>query len=146
MHASRKPTFPDGVSPTVTPAERKPRALVVDDSPDITSLFALILEQEGYDVETRLSAYSALEIAADEQFDFVISDIGMPGMCGYELATRLRAMPMYKTVPMIAVTGYAEYADRNLAHESGFDAYLTKPVDPTTFIELVVRLGNAAQQ
>jgi CheY-like chemotaxis protein len=64
----------------------------------------------------------------------------MPEMNGYELAKRLREMPGYKSVPMIAVTGFALYKDRSQALESGFDAHLSKPVNPTTLLDLIERL------
>ena len=120
--------------------ERKPRALVVDDAPDIVHIFEVILRHAGYDVVTKLSAPAALKAAQSERFDVVVSDIGMPGMNGYDLAEALRALPDYGGVPMVAVTGFAKYEDRNLALASGFDAHLMKPVVPTVLIELIKRL------
>lgn len=116
------------------------RALVVDDNPDITFLFAMMLEQEGYEVARAESGASALELARREQFDLVISDIGMTEMNGYELAEELRTLPQYARVPMIAVTGFTQYDDQQRALESGFNVHLKKPVNPVAFIELVERL------
>ena len=117
----------------------KLRVLVVDDMPDITFLFGMILEDAGYEVVKTYSGYEALEAAQHEQFNFIISDIGMPGMSGYELAAALRALPSYSSVPLVAVTGFTEYDDRDRALAAGFDAHLKKPVDPATLIELVER-------
>lgn len=122
--------------------KQKQRALVVDDSPDVTEMLAMLLRYAGYDVVTVFSAPDALETAQREQFDVVVSDIGMPGMNGYELAERLRALADYSAVPMIAVTGFAMYDDRDRALESGFNAFLTKPVNPMDLIDLVRRLHN----
>ena len=118
----------------------KPRALVVDDAPDVTEMLAMLLRFAGYDVVTVFSAPDAYEEARSDNFDVVVSDIGMPGMNGYELAERLRRLPDYAAVPLIAVTGFAMYDDRERATGAGFDAFLTKPINPADLIELVKRL------
>ena len=118
----------------------KPRALVVDDAPDVTELLAMILRFAGYDVVSVFSAPDALETARAEHFDVVVSDIGMPGMNGYELAAALRGLPEYEAVPLITVTGFAMYDDRDRALASGFNAFLTKPINPSDLIELVGRM------
>ena len=123
-------------------AKAKPRALVVDDAPDVTEMLAMLLRYAGYDVVTVFCAPDAYETALSEQFDVVVSDIGMPGMNGYELAERLRGLPDYKAVPLIAVTGFAMYDDRERATHAGFDAFLTKPINPSDLINLVKRLSD----
>ena len=126
---------------TLTESEHKPRALIVDDAPDIVEMLGLLLRRAGYTVVTASSAPDALSAAQEgELFDVVVSDIGMPGMTGYELAEALRALPDYGSVPMVALTGFAMYADRERALESGFNAFLTKPVNPTTLVELIEQL------
>lgn len=136
--------FPDGEAKGIKEAPElgkgKPAALVVDDTDDIAFLLSIIFEQEGYDVVTMNSAWFALEAAKERRFDVVISDIGMPGMDGYELARALRALPAYEHVPMVAVTGFAEYDDRQRAEAAGFNAHLKKPVDPMKLVALVKRL------
>ena len=96
----------------------KPVALVVDDVADVTEMIAMFLQHAGFKVVTAASAVAALELARRETFDVVISDIGMPGMNGYDLAEALRELPDYDRVPMIAVTGYSMYDDRARALES----------------------------
>lgn len=119
---------------------RKPRALVVDDAPDVTEMLGVLLQYAGYDVVKHFAAPDAVEAALSEQFDVVVSDIGMPGMNGYELASTLRALPNYHHVPMIAVTGFTMYSDRDRALQSGFNAFLTKPINPMDLIQLIERL------
>lgn len=121
-------------------SKQRPTALVVDDTEDIAFLLTLVFEQEGYDVMTMNSAWFALEAAKAKHFDVVVSDIGMPGMDGYELARALRALPEYAKVPMVAVTGFAEYDDRQRAEAAGFNAHFKKPVDPPALVALVNRL------
>ncbi len=117
--------------------KRKRRALVVDDAPDITEMIAMLLRHAGYDVVPVFSAMEALNAARIEQFDVVVSDIGMPEMNGYELAESLRALPDYESVPLIAVTGFSLHDDRNQALNAGFNHFLAKPINPMTLIELV---------
>ena len=123
--------------------ERNPYALVVDDAPDIAQMLAVILQLSDYDVVPVFSAQEALEAAQKERFDVVVSDIGMPGMDGYELAKALRALPEYQDVPLVAITGFSEYNDRRRALEAGFNAHLCKPIDPQTLIALLGRLRNS---
>jgi CheY-like chemotaxis protein len=120
----------------------KPRALVVDDAPDVSEMIALLLKYAGYDVVTVYSGTQALDAARRQQFDALISDIGMPGMNGYELAERVRALPGYERVPMIAVTGFTMYDDRDRALASGFNAFLTKPISPNDLISLLAGLRS----
>ena len=118
----------------------KQRVLVVDDVADVTEMIALFLKHAGYDVTTANSASNALQLATDRLFDLIISDIGMPEMNGYELAKTLRAQEDYQRTPLIAVTGYTEYDDRGTSLRAGFDAHLTKPINPSQLLELVGRL------
>ncbi|MBV9926600.1 MAG: response regulator [Acidobacteria bacterium] len=111
--------------------------LVVDDNPDITEMLAAVLRLSGYDVSTALSAPEALKAAHERRFDVVVSDIGMPGMNGYELARALRARPDYGSARMVAVTGFAMYDDRDRALEAGFDTHLSKPVAPADLTRAV---------
>ncbi|MGZ8846089.1 MAG: response regulator [Pyrinomonadaceae bacterium] len=118
----------------------KQSVLVVDDVVDVTEMIALFLKHAGYDVTTANSAEKALEFAEAQAFDLIISDIGMPEKNGYELAEALRALADYQTTPLIAVTGYTEYDDRGRSLRAGFDAHLTKPINPSQLLELVGKL------
>ena len=114
--------------------------LVVDDAPDVTEMIALMMSYAGYRVATAFSATEALDAARMQQFDAVISDIGMPGMSGYQLAEALRALPAYRCTPLIAVTGFTMYEDRERARSAGFDDFLHKPISPAALIDAVKRL------
>ena len=120
--------------------EHRPRALVVDDNSDIREMLAAFLQYSGYEVVTASSAAAALKTARARLFDVIISDIGMPEMNGYELAQALRALPDYEAVPMVAVTGFAMYDDHDRAIQAGFNAHLSKPIDPVTLVQLMARL------
>ena len=128
-------------------AKRKSRStdlrrcvLVVDDVPDVTEMIALFLKHAGYEVTTADSAGAALRLANEIAFDLIISDIGMPEMNGYQLAESLRRRSEYQRTPIIAVTGYSEYDDRARALQAGFNAHLTKPIDPSDLLNLINEL------
>ena len=116
------------------------RVLVVDDAPDVTEMIALMMSYAGYRVATAFSAAEALDAARTQRFDAVISDIGMPGMSGYQLAEALRALPAYRSTPLIAVTGFSMYEDRQRALSAGFDDFLNKPISPAALLDAVRRL------
>jgi len=124
----------------VADAANKPRALVVDDAPDVTEMLSFVLRYAGYEVVSASSATEALDAARDLSFEVIVSDIGMPEMNGYELAVRLRAFDQYRETPMIAVTGFSMYDDRDKALAAGFNAFLTKPVNPRDLVSLIERL------
>ncbi|HEX8636311.1 MAG TPA: response regulator [Pyrinomonadaceae bacterium] len=121
---------------------RRPRALVIDDAPDVTEMLAILLQYAGYEVVMVYSGAQALDAARAGRFDVVVSDIGMPGMNGYELAEAVRALPEYQATPMIAVTGFSMYEDRERALQCGFNAFLTKPINPRDLLNLVERLRS----
>jgi len=115
-------------------------ALVVDDVSDVTELLSVLLTHAGYEVVTASSARGALEIARTRRFDVIISDIGMPEMNGYQLARELRILDGYETVPMIAVTGYSMFDDKQRSLNAGFNAHLTKPIIPRVLLDLIEQL------
>jgi two-component system CheB/CheR fusion protein len=115
------------------------RVLIVDDMPDILELLGISISVAGYVVVTVMSAEAALEAARAEPFNFILSDIGMPGMNGYELAQELRKMSQYRHTPMFALTGFSMFDDRARARNSGFTDLLTKPVNPRTLTDLIAR-------
>lgn len=120
--------------------ERKRRALVVDDVTDVTEMLSVLLTHAGYEVKTASSAASAISLAQEGQFDVIISDIGMPQMNGYELARAVRGLSGYEAVPMVALTGYSKFDDRQRSLDAGFNAHLTKPIEPRELLDLIEQL------
>ncbi|HVT34966.1 MAG TPA: response regulator, partial [Nevskiaceae bacterium] len=110
--------------------ERKGRRiLVVDDNKDAADSLAILLREAGHTVETAYSGVSALKLAVSFHPEVILLDIGLPGMDGYEVAGRVRDMPEIGEPLVLALTGYAQPADRERARVSGFDHYLIKPAD-----------------
>jgi len=124
------------------------RMLVVDDNVDAANMIAAMLQHYGHQTETVYSAQGALEMAVEYRPDFVVLDIGLPGMDGYEVARRLRQIPELKDTRLIAATGYGQDADRQRSEEAGFNYHLVKPIDPEklqTVLELIGRLPQSAK-
>ena len=105
------------------------RVLVVDDNQDAIETLQTLLESLGATVAVAGNGREAL--AQFERFepDAVLLDIGMPGMDGYEVARRIRALPAGAATPLIAVTGWGQQEDIRRCFEAGFDHHLVKPVD-----------------
>jgi two-component system, OmpR family, response regulator len=126
---------------------RSLRVLVVDDARDVRLLVAAHLKRGGHTVLLAANADEALARAADEHPDLAIVDIMMPGMNGYELTERLRALPATQETPIIVLTARAGGADRDHAFRVGADGYVQKPFELqrlTDEIASVMVLADAA--
>lgn len=113
--------------------------LYVEDNSDNRRLVRRVLEAEGFAVieaPTALKALSALEI---ESPDLILMDINMPDMDGYTLTARIRAMPAYNLVPIVAVTANVMRGDREKSLKAGCDGYIQKPIDIDQLPEQVER-------
>jgi CheY-like chemotaxis protein len=142
------------------PAERAPAAvtsdapasrsltglhiLVVDDEADAREVMRFMLERGGARVRIADSAAAALDAIREDRPDLLISDIGMLVEDGYVMVRRLRAMEdgAHRRLPAIALTAYASEEDSRRARSAGFDAHLSKPVDPGRLIDIAVGLAG----
>jgi signal transduction histidine kinase/DNA-binding response OmpR family regulator len=113
------------------------RVMVVDDNRDAADSMAVFLELAGFETTVQLDGPSALDAAVAWAPQVVLLDIGLPGLDGYEVARRLRALPGGMDGLLIALTGYGQQDDRRRAHEAGFDVHLVKPADPDAVVELI---------
>jgi len=129
----RLPILPGRVAPPPSPAapavERSFRMLIVDDNVDAAETMALLQELRGHQTRFVHSGPAALALAADFLPEVVLLDIGLPGMDGYEVARKLRAMPELDGAFLVAMTGYGSDEDRARAKQAGFDEHLVKPAD-----------------
>jgi CheY-like chemotaxis protein len=104
------------------------RILVVDDSRAAANALKSLLELLGHQVHTAYDAASAVKSAVRMRPQLVISDIGMPDVAGYELARRLRHTPGLEEVVLVALTGYGQPHDLELASATGLDWHVVKPI------------------
>ncbi|KAF0221383.1 MAG: two-component system chemotaxis family sensor kinase [Geobacteraceae bacterium] len=107
-------------------ARLKGNILVVDDSITTRTMERSILIAHGYQVEVAISGEDALGKVAVARFDLVVSDIEMPGMDGFELTKKLRAMDEYREVPVVIVSSRSRDEDKRRAIEAGAQAYIVK--------------------
>jgi CheY-like chemotaxis protein len=117
-----------------------PLVLLIEDNADAREALRVLLELDGYDVEAAGDGPQGIEIARAKRPAVALVDIGLPGIDGYEVARRLRALPAPRC-SLVALTGYSDPDDRRRAEEAGFDAHVVKPVDPDELTRLLTRLG-----
>jgi CheY-like chemotaxis protein len=103
--------------------------LVVDDNADAADSLAALLQASGHDVLVAHDGPQAIEMAGREKPDVVLLDLGLPGMDGFQVAGRLKAMPALAATRIVALTGYGQGSDREATAQAGFSAHLVKPVD-----------------
>ena len=109
-----------------TPPARRHRLLVVDDHVDTCTGMKMMLQRRGYDVSVAHSADQAIGLAQAEDFDLLVSDIGLPDRSGYELMEELRTG---KGLRGIALSGFGMEGDISRARAAGFSRHLTKPIN-----------------
>lgn len=114
--------------------------LVVDDSIDNLTMLSLDLQQNGYRVATATNGEEAVKVAAMVNPDLILMDLAMPGVDGLESTRQIRENVDLKDIPVIALTAFSTDGFRRAAHQTGFDGYLTKPVDFTRLHDLMRRL------
>jgi signal transduction histidine kinase len=131
------------------PAASGTRVLLIEDDPDAREVAVAGLEKAGFELRSAGSAREALAILDVWQPDVVVSDIGMPGMDGYEFIRELRSRGPSRGghVPALALTAFARLEDVARARANGYDGHISKPVNPkdlaATIVELRRRLGPA---
>src|SRR5207244_3935960 len=118
------------------------RVLIVEDNQDAAESLAMMLELWGHAVETASDGLAALELVARREPDVVLSDLGLPGMDGYELARRLRQRPGLQDAVLVALSGYGRDEDKCRALDAGFDHHLVKPPDLDVLAELLGRIAG----
>jgi PAS domain S-box-containing protein len=120
--------------------DAKPRRiLVVDDNVDAAEMLAAVLELRGHQTRVAHDGPDALVSAREFHPDVIFLDIGLPEMDGYEVARQFRGDPAFDVTVLVALTGWGSDDDKRRAHEAGFDAHLTKPVDIAAVDAVVTR-------
>ena len=124
------------------------RILVVEDNPANLELMTYLLRASGYDVAQATNGLAGWENALNGDYDLVLTDILMPELDGYELARRFKGDARLARTPLIAVTALAMSGDREKILFSGFDGYISKPIEPQKFalqIETFLNQGKRGQ-
>jgi CheY-like chemotaxis protein len=122
----------------VAGAPKSLRVLVADDDRDTANMLALVLRDEGDEVQVSLRGDEALEVCRLFRPDVVIADVNMPGTSGYAIARELRVRHGNLAPLLIAISGvWTTTTDRVLGSAVGFDHYLMKPCDPKEVLRLM---------
>lgn len=118
----------------------RPMILVIDDSPTVRKIVEITLQRKGYVVKSfpdGVEAMRTLQQPGAQLPDFVILDIDLPKMNGYEIARYLRSKPDWKQVPMMMLSRFNGVVDRLKARLAGVQLYLTKPVTTQQLLQTV---------
>ncbi|MDX2137483.1 MAG: response regulator [Chloroflexota bacterium] len=110
------------------------RVLIVEDDPFSLDVATIMLESYGAEVVTATDGNEGIKVAQSMKFNFILSDISMPGMDGWMMIEALKSDPRTTAIPVIALTAHAMKGYRERAIASGFHNFLTKPLTPETFI------------
>ena len=127
--------------PPMAERDRKDmKVLLVEDFEDTRLFMRLELEEQGFIVFEAENGKVAVETASRENPDVILMDLTLPLMNGFEATKLIRRNEALKNVPIIAVTAHKENDFRSDAKASGFDAYVTKPIDVNWLKELIAGL------
>lgn len=114
------------------------RVLIVDDETANRNVFAETLQYFGAQVVTAANGIEALALARAQPPTIILTDLAMPKMDGWELLRHLRADPQLRHIPVLVITAaYTLPGDRERVLEAGFDGYLMKPIEVSTFTDVL---------
>src|SRR5438034_6842999 len=111
--------------------------LIVEDNPANLELMTYLLKAFGHFLLTAHDGEQGVAIARREKPDLIVCDIQLPGIDGYAVARKIKAEKALPAIPLVAVTALAMVGDRDKVLASGFDGYISKPIDPETFVSHV---------
>jgi CheY-like chemotaxis protein len=115
------------------------RVVIVEDNRAAADSLQQLLDLCGYDVRVAYTGPDGVELAEGWPPDFVLCDIGLPGLDGYGVAAALRHHPATARAHLIAITAYGSDEARCRGREVGFEHHLTKPADPDAILGLLAR-------
>jgi CheY-like chemotaxis protein len=121
------------------------RVMLIEDNPVNRRLAQFLLKSQGYVVCEAASAPEAFATLKEQRPDLILMDIQLPVMDGLTATRQLKADPATRDIPVVAVTSYAMQGDEEKALAAGCDAYITKPIDKTRFLETVAGLLAARE-
>lgn len=123
----------------MTSPDFKATILYVEDNPDNRTLVRRILLSEDYAMLEAVNAFDALNILKDNRPDLILMDINMPDMDGYTLTAKIRALPGFERIPILALTANVMRGDKEKTLEAGCDGYIQKPLDIDQLIREIER-------
>ncbi len=113
------------------------KILIVEDNDDSRELAVKVLKNKGFATVEAADGEAAVETAISETPDLILLDISIPKMDGYEVAKKLKAMEKFADIPIVALTAHAMKGDREKVIGSGFEGYISKPINVREFPDQV---------
>ena len=114
---------------------RKAAILVIEDEEDLSNLLSDVLTQEGHEVETAPNGIQGIEVFEKKEFDMVFTDLGMPGMSGWQVAEKVKSIN--GRVPVALITGWDTELNQSEMKDSCVDLLINKPFEIKQIINLV---------
>ncbi|MFC1928680.1 response regulator [Chloroflexota bacterium] len=124
----------------------KEKILIVEDNPQNMRVIEMILRASGYALLKATNGEEALDIAMRKQPDLIIMDMQLPKVSGLEVTKRLRHLPDFSNVPIIALTAYAMKEDKEKFVKAGCNNYLSKPFHTRELRDIVVKMLQQRQK
>lgn len=115
----------------------KPRIVIIEDNPANLELVKYLLEHSGYEVLVASDGAQGVSLVLQVRPDLIICDLQMPALDGYQVLAKLRQDPQVAHTPIVAVTAFSMPHDRQRVMTAGFDGYISKPIEPETFVEQI---------
>ena len=125
-----------------TPATPRPRLLIADDDDELRAILRKVLTREGYDVTVAVDGREAVRSLEETNFDFLVSDIQMPGLSGLEVLASARAL--HPALRVVLITAYASILEHNQAIAGGAVECLSKPFKIPDLLVLLERAARPA--
>jgi len=113
------------------------KILVIEDNPDNLELMVDLLEAFGYAPASALNGEAGFHAARDQHPDLVICDVHLPGLDGFGVVAQMKRDPVLRPIPVLAVTALAMVGDKDRMLAAGFDGYISKPIEPETFVKQI---------
>ena len=111
--------------------------LIVEDNELNRMLFHALLQMRGYNILQAKDGVEALNLTRQHHPDLIVMDIQLPGMSGIEVTKSIKEDDLLKAIPIIAVTALALWGDQQKIRDAGCDAYITKPMSTSNFLQTV---------
>lgn len=120
------------------PAQKKGyRILIIEDDFASLELYSCLLKSFGYTILLAGNGEQGLALARRTRPDLILCDVKLPKMSGVEVVRQLKSEPTLAQIPIVAVTAYAMFGDRERLLAAGFDDYLPKPIEAESFVDHV---------
>jgi CheY-like chemotaxis protein len=122
------------------------RLVLVEDEPDQRQLLRRVFVDQGAEVRVAEDASGGLELVRSVRPQVLVSDLGLPGVDGYEFLRRVRELPPGEggRVPAVALTAFARTVDRQRALRAGYQAHVAKPAEPSELVAIIANLASVA--